>query len=184
MKRRALFLDRDGVINKAYVRQGKPYPPANLGEFFFLEGVKEALVFSKKMGFLNIIVTNQPDVATGKQSLNHLNEIHNFINKELTIDDIFVCLHSDFEGCSCRKPLPGMIFSAQQKWQIDLPRSFLVGDRWRDMGAAQAAGCVGLFIDYGYEEQQPEFPYTAVGSLKKAVQKIYELEEKNGIFAP
>ena len=174
-ERRALFLDRDGVVNKAYVREGKPYPPQTFEELVILEGVKDALILSRELGFLNIIVTNQPDVGTGKQSLERVKRLHEEIKKTLTIDDIFVCLHADVEGCLCRKPLPGMLIDAAQKWQINLKKSALVGDRWRDMGAAQAGGCEGFFIDYGYEEQKPCQPYHRVTSLREAVQKISEM---------
>ncbi len=172
MKNKAIFLDRDGVINKAYMRNGKSYPPSNIEELIVLDGVQDALHLSKKMGFLNIIVTNQPDIGMGKQSLEDLDKIHEHIKKTLTIDDIFVCIHVDFDHCACRKPLPGMLVSAQEKWQIDLRKSFLVGDRWRDIGAAQAVGCKGFFIDYGYNEQRPAFPYHTVSSLKEAIHEI------------
>jgi D-glycero-D-manno-heptose 1,7-bisphosphate phosphatase len=175
MTHKALFLDRDGVINKAYLLEGKPYPPSRLEDVVFLEGVKESLALSKKMGFLNIIVTNQPDVATGKQSLDIVNQIHGFIKKSLTVDDIFVCLHSDLDKCSCRKPLPGMLISAREKWQIDFSKSYLVGDRWRDIEAGQAVGCIGFFIDYGYKERRPAPPYHTVVSLEDAVNKMNHL---------
>lgn len=172
MKNKAIFLDRDGVINKTSVREGKPYPPSNIEELIILDGVQDSLHLSKKLGFLNIIVTNQPDIGTGKQSLEALAQIHEHIKKTLTIDDIFVCIHVDFDQCSCRKPLPGMLFAAQEKWQIDFEKSFLIGDRWRDIGAAQAVGCESFFIDYGYNEQRPALPYRTASSLKEAVHKI------------
>lgn len=175
MKNKALFLDRDGVINKAYVRQGKSYPPSALDEFVILDGVREALEVSSQMGFLNLIVTNQPDIGTGQQSQGILDEIHDYIKKTLTIDDIFVCIHTDADVCSCRKPLPGMLLNAQEKWDVDFQKSFLVGDRWRDIGAAQAVGCDSFFIDYGYDERRPEYPHRTVSSLREAVQKICQL---------
>jgi D-glycero-D-manno-heptose 1,7-bisphosphate phosphatase len=178
MKNKAIFLDRDGVINKAYVRKGKSYPPSNVKEFIVLDGVQEALNLSKKMGFLNIIVTNQPDITTGKQSLENLGKIHESIKKTLTIDDIFVCIHVDSDNCSCRKPLPGMLMSAKEKWQLDFGKSFLVGDRWRDIGAAQAACCESFFIDYEYNEKRPTLPYRSVSSLREAVHEIYSLTKK------
>jgi D-glycero-D-manno-heptose 1,7-bisphosphate phosphatase len=179
MKNKAIFLDRDGVINKAYIREGKSYPPSNIEEFILLDDVEKALFLSKKMGFLNIIVTNQPDIGTGKQSTEDLDLIHEHIKNTLTIDDIFVCIHRDCDRCLCRKPLPGMLVSAQQKWEIDFRKSFLVGDRWRDIGAAQAVGCDAFFIDYGYDEQQPAFPYRAVSSLREAVDEISQIAVLN-----
>lgn len=177
MRNKALFLDRDGIINKAYVREGKPFPPYNLEELVLLAGVKEALQVSKEMGFLNIIVTNQPDIATGKQSLEMMEKIHTFIIQRILIDDIFVCLHTDFDKCSCRKPLPGMLLSAKEKWQIDFSKSFLVGDRWKDIEAAQAVGCESFFVDYNYNERVPSAPYHRVTSLGEAVKKIRELKQ-------
>lgn len=184
---RALFLDRDGVINKVCIRDGKSYPPATLNEFVFIEGVRDALILSKQMGFLNIIVTNQPDVGTGVQTAAVLAEMHDLIKTDLTVDDIFVCTHSEDNQCGCRKPLPGMLISAAKKWNIDLQSSYLVGDRWRDIGAAQAAGCASFFIDYGYREQRPNQPYQTVHSLYEAVQMIYKTttmkEEKRWVQA-
>jgi len=175
MKNKAIFLDRDGVINKAHIREGKSYPPSTIDEFMVLEGVKEALLFSKEMGFLNIIVTNQPDIGAKKQCWENLNQIHSYIKKNLAIDDIFVCPHLDFDSCMCRKPLPGMLVTAQEKWQIDFKKSFLVGDRWRDIGAAQAVGCEAFFIDYGYDEQRPDFPYHTAFSLREAIHTIGQM---------
>lgn len=172
MENKALFLDRDGVINKAFIYGGRPYPPSKLEEVTILDGVKEALILSKKMGFLNIIVTNQPDASTGKQDIGTIHEIHTLIKKSLPIDDIFVCFHLGVDNCSCRKPLPGMLFSAQEKWKIDFSKSFLVGDRWRDIGASQAVGCKSFFIDYNYQEKRPDLPYDTVSSLREAVERI------------
>jgi len=172
MDRTALFLDRDGVINKAYVKDGKSYPPSTLEEFIFLDRVKEALLLSRSLGFLNILVTNQPDVGEGRQSLEVVNKMHEVGQKNLPIDDIFVCTHVDLDYCVCRKPLPGMLIAAAEKWQIDLKRSFLVGDRWRDVGAAHAVGCEAFFVDYGYDEQRPSSPYHVVTSLYEAVGQI------------
>lgn len=172
--RRAVFLDRDGVINRANVRNGKPYPPDSLEDLEILPGVKEALERLRAAGFLNVIVTNQPDVATGKQAREVVDAMHARLLKELPIDAVKVCFHSDADRCSCRKPLPGMLLEASRELGIDLAQSFLVGDRWRDIGAAQAAGVKGLYIDRSYEEKKPEKPYLAVKSLPDAAGLILE----------
>ncbi len=174
-KKKALFLDRDGVINKSYIHNGQPHSPCHVEEFIVLNDVKDALILSKKMGFLNIIVTNQPNVARGNHSLETMEQMHEIIKSNLVIDDIFVCLHLDEDECQCRKPLPGMLLSAKIKWDLDFTKSFLVGDRWRDIEAAQAIGCESFWIDYGYNEKQPLPPYHKVGSLKEAVEKIRKL---------
>jgi len=168
VKRRAVFLDRDGVLNASIVRGGKPYAPYSLAEFELLPGVPEALARLRAAGFLNVVVTNQPDVATGKARREDVDAIHAHLLKNLPIDAVKACFHTDNEGCECRKPKPGMVLEAARELGIDLAASFLVGDRWRDVAAAQAAGCKALFIDYQYDEKRPEKPYVAVKSLPEA----------------
>ncbi len=167
--RRAVFLDRDGVINRAIVRDGKPYPPDSLETLEILPGVAGALESLRAAGFLNVVVTNQPDVATGKQRREIVEAINRHLFVTFSLDAIKVCYHAEAESCDCRKPKPGMLLAAAGEMNIDLGRSFLVGDRWRDVGAAQAAGCRALFIDYSYKEKRPDKPYVAVNSLPEAV---------------
>jgi D-glycero-D-manno-heptose 1,7-bisphosphate phosphatase len=166
--RRAVFLDRDGVINRAVVRGGKPYPPDSVEALDILPGVAGALESLRAAGFLNIVVTNQPDVATGKQRREVVEAINQRLCVNLSLDDVVVCYHADADGCACRKPKPGMLLAAAEKWRIDVEKSYLVGDRWRDVAAAQAAGCKALFIDYQYSEKMPDKPYVAVNSLAEA----------------
>jgi D-glycero-D-manno-heptose 1,7-bisphosphate phosphatase len=168
-KRRAVFLDRDGVINRAYVRDGKPYPPDTLAQLEILPGVPAALEQLRSAGFLSVVVTNQPDVATGKQRREVVEAMHAHLLKKLQIDAIRTCYHTDADDCSCRKPKPGMLLDAAAEFGIDLGKSFMVGDRWRDVAAGQLAGCAGLFfLDYGYSEKAPEKPYVSVKSLPEA----------------
>jgi D-glycero-D-manno-heptose 1,7-bisphosphate phosphatase len=168
VKRRAVFLDRDGVLNASPVRDGKPYAPRSLAEFKLLPGVPEALAQLRKAGFLNVVVTNQPDVANGKAKREDIEAIHARLLKDLPIDAVKVCYHDDKDGCACRKPKPGMLLEAAAELGIDLRASYLVGDRWRDVAAAHAAGCKALFIDYQYGEKRPDKPYVAVKSLPEA----------------
>jgi D-glycero-D-manno-heptose 1,7-bisphosphate phosphatase len=167
-----LFLDRDGVINRSLIRGGKPFPPSTVDELEILSGVREALSLTHEAGIVNVVVTNQPDVATGKQRRAVVEDMHKLLRRKLAIDDIRVCYHADIDQCECRKPRPGMLLDAAHDLELDLASSFLVGDRWRDIGAAHAAGCAAFFIDYSYEEQRPELPYTTVASLLEAVQLI------------
>jgi len=166
--KRAVFLDRDGVINRAVVRAGRPYPPASAEELEFLPRVAKAIEDLREAGFLLIVVTNQPDVATGVQRLEEVEAIHQRIRRELRIDDIKVCYHSDRDNCTCRKPKPGMLLEAAAQWSLDLEQSFMVGDRWRDIGAGQAAGCKTILIRYEYDERQAEGPDAVVNSLSEA----------------
>lgn len=153
--RRAVFLDRDGVINRAVVRNGKPFPPENLAAMEVLTGVPLAMQLLANQDFLLIVVTNQPDVARGITARDTVEEIHTYLRNSLPITDIFACYHDDQENCECRKPEPGALFSAAEKHNIDLKNSYMVGDRWRDVEAGERAGCRTIFIDYGYEEKQP-----------------------------
>jgi D-glycero-D-manno-heptose 1,7-bisphosphate phosphatase len=172
--RRAVFLDRDGVINRAIVRDGKPYAAQSLQELELLPGVADALGELRRAGFLNIVVTNQPDVGAGKMSRDVVEAMHAQLLKDLPLDAVKVCYHVEADHCECRKPKPGMILEAAREHRIDLSASFLVGDRWRDVAAAQRAGCKSFFIDYAYAEKNPEKPYVSVKSLPKAARLILQ----------
>ena len=157
----AVFLDRDGVISKAIVRDGKPYPPGCLDEFEVLPGVAEACAALRREGFFLLVVTNQPDVARGKQRREVVEAIHAALRDRVPVDDIRVCYHDDADGCECRKPRPGLLMQAAQEWQVDLARSFMVGDRWKDIEAGRGAGCRSVLIDYGYAEKKGAPDYSA-----------------------
>ena len=166
--RRAVFFDRDGVINRAVVRGGKPYPPDALEQLEILPGVPQALQDLRAAGFLNVVVTNQPDVASGRQRREVVEQMHARLLSTLALDAIKACYHLDSAGCACRKPRPGMLLEAARELGIDLAASALLGDRWRDVGAAQAAGCAAYFIDYGYTERRPAPPFVTVKSASEA----------------
>jgi len=171
---KAVFLDRDGVINKAIIRNGKPYAPLDISELVLLPGVYSALKKLQNHDYLVIVVTNQPDVANGKISKDKVDVINNYLLKNLPINDIKVCFHNDDNKCFCRKPLPGMLIDAAIQYDINLKNSFMIGDRWRDIHAGRDAGCLTYFIDYGYSEKQPEHTTYRVNSLEDAVQHILE----------
>lgn len=168
MMRRAVFLDRDGVINRARVVEGRPYPPRALAELEILPGVAEALQELRNAGFLLIVATNQPDVARGATLRAEVDAINGRLMELLTLDDIRVCFHDSADGCECRKPRPGLLAGAARDYAIDLARSYMVGDRWRDIEAGRQAGCTTLFIDYGYAEKRPEHYDYSVKSLAEA----------------
>lgn len=169
---KAVFLDRDGVINANLERDGRPVAPTSLAEFSILPGVDDLARRLKEAGFLLVIVTNQPDVANGLTPKATVEAMHNEIRRRLPIDDIMVCFHADSDRCSCRKPKPGMILRAAAKHGIDLGASYLVGDRWRDVHAGRAAGCHTIFVDYGYPQDQPAQPDKVVRSLREAAEFI------------
>jgi len=159
---RAVFLDRDGVLNRALERDGQPYPPSSLAEVEILPGVPEACARLKQAGFLLVVATNQPDVGRGTLAREAVEAIHAHLQRLLPLDRIEVCYHAGrgAEPCDCRKPRPGMLQRAAAALGIDLAASWMVGDRWRDVDCGHAAGCRTIFIDYGYREalrQPPDF---------------------------
>lgn len=170
--RRAVFLDRDGVINRSVVREGKPYPPANLSETEILPGVHTALNALSEAGYLLIVITNQPDVANGITTKETVEQINDYLNSSLPIDEFRVCFHADRDQCACRKPAPGALLSAAETHGINLEESYMIGDRWRDVDAGINAGCQTIFIDYGYKEQQPTAMNFSVHTLMEAAQII------------
>ena len=172
MKRRAVFLDRDGVLNCALVRDGKPYPPQSLEELKILPGVREALIRLRAAGFCLIVVTNQPDVSRGKQTRSMVETFHRALQAQLPLDEFRVCYHDDADGCACRKPEPGMLLDAAKGAGLDLASSFMVGDRWRDIEAGNRAGMKTVFIDYGYNEYLKSRPDMTVSSFPEAADWI------------
>jgi len=177
MARRAVFLDRDGVVNESIVRNGKPFPPTSVRETIPVERARESLERLKARNFLLIIVTNQPDVRRGTVRREEIEEIHGFLGRQLPLDDFFVCYHDDCDNCDCRKPNPGLLLKAARKYEVELQTSYLVGDRWRDIDAGTAAGCRTVLIDRGYNERSPAFiPNAVVSSLEEAVDWIIKQE--------
>jgi D-glycero-D-manno-heptose 1,7-bisphosphate phosphatase len=173
LNKRAVFLDRDGVINRAFIKDGKPFPPQSLSELEILPGVENTLLRLKKAGLLIIVVTNQPDVARGKTQKEIVEQIHSMFLKKLPLHDIMVCYHDDSDNCQCRKPLPGMLVDAAEKYSINLKKSFMIGDRWKDVEAGQNAGCRTALIQYGYQEKKPIKPADiVVSSLSETAEWI------------
>ncbi len=174
-RQRAVFLDRDGVLNEAMVRDGRPYPPSSLEELRIIPGATDALQRLRNAGFLLIVVTNQPDVARGTQTRHTVEEFDAALGRALPLDDFYVCFHDGRDRCDCRKPKSGLLTRAAVDWNIDLKRSFMIGDRWRDIDAGAAAGCRTVLIDYGYDERPPEnAPDCRAESLGSGVEWILQ----------
>jgi D-glycero-D-manno-heptose 1,7-bisphosphate phosphatase len=169
---KAVFLDRDGVINANLERDGKPVAPTTLAEFRILPGVVDAARRLKDAGFLLVVATNQPDVRNGITAKAAMEAMHDEIRAQMPIDDIMICLHNDADNCACRKPKPGLLLDAAGKHGIDLRASYFVGDRWKDVHAGQAAGCRTIFVDYGYRQDRPATPDHTVKSLAEAAEYI------------
>ena len=169
MVTRAVFLDRDGVISANVQRDGRPVAPTSMADFRILPGVEEATRRLKELGFVLIVVTNQPDIARGAQTVDVVQRMHGELRRRLPVDDIYMCPHDDHHNCACRKPKPGMLVAAAVAHGIDLARSVMVGDRDKDVEAGRAAGCRTVFVDGGYGKRPvPEADLT-VRSLREAV---------------
>ncbi|MGA2138784.1 MAG: HAD family hydrolase [Verrucomicrobiia bacterium] len=178
---RAVFLDRDGVINRMFVRDGIPFAPTTLEQFAILPGVVEAIAALKNTGFRVIVATNQPDVGAGKVAREIVEAMNARVQQECRVDDVRVCYHTEVDRCACRKPKPGLLVDAARDWSLDLRASYMVGDRWRDIVAGHAAGCRTVLIDYNYSEQKAENPDIVVQSLEEASQRILSEVKHAGI---
>ncbi len=170
MSNKAIFLDSDGVLNTAIMKDGKPVAPTTLAELEIPEDVEPCLEKLKVAGYLLICVTNKPDIERGLMTQEDVDAIYNKMRSVLPLDDVFICYK---ENSYCYKPKPGLLLDAAKKYDIDLARSYMIGDRWRDIGAGQNAGCKTIWIDRGYQEQKPMPPADfTVHTLTEATQWI------------
>jgi D-glycero-D-manno-heptose 1,7-bisphosphate phosphatase len=172
--RPAVFLDRDGVLNEAIMRNGKPDSPRDSSELIIPQGACGALEELKREGFLLIVVTNQPNITRGKVTRADVDRLNAQLAAVLPLDSIEVCEHDDQDQCKCRKPKPGMILRAQENFGVNLGLSFMVGDRWRDIEAGRRAGCRTILIGDGYGENFPCAPTIKVASLPRAASWIIQ----------
>lgn len=175
MGRRAAFLDRDGVLNRGILREGRLHPPRSAEEVEILPGVPEACRQLSGAGLLLIGATNQPDVARGTQTREAVLAINERLRRSLPLLEIRTCFHDDADGCACRKPKPGLLLEAAREHGIDLARSFMVGDRWTDVAAGRAAGCLTFLIDAPYNERSRCPPDHDVAGLPEAAGRIVAL---------
>jgi D-glycero-D-manno-heptose 1,7-bisphosphate phosphatase len=174
MKARAVFLDRDGVINRALERDGFPYAPVSLDEFEIYPEVPAACAKLKAAGFLIIVATNQPDVGRGTMKQETVEAIHAEMCRQLPIDRVEVCYDSGYGPVESefRKPKPGMLLRAARELEIDLAQSWMIGDRWRDIDCGFAAGCKTILIDRHYKEALKQPPDFRAENLTEAAEII------------
>jgi D-glycero-D-manno-heptose 1,7-bisphosphate phosphatase len=168
-RRPAIFLDRDGVLNEVTVRDGVPHPPPSVGELRIIDGVVQACLRLRELGYILVVITNQPDLARGRQRWAEVDQIHEVLREQLPLDEIVVCPHDDADHCECRKPKPGMLLDAAQRLNLDLTASYCVGDRWRDVEAGERAGVRTIYIDRHYGERRPASPDFVAASLLDAL---------------
>ncbi len=173
-RRPAVFVDRDGVLNAPYIVDGRPYPPPSVEALAVMPGAREAIVRLRNAGFAIVVVTNQPDVARGRQRQEIVEAINRALAERIPVDDIRVCYHDDPDDCVCRKPRPGLLERAAADMNLDLAKSFMIGDRWRDVEAGRRAGCRTILVDIGCSETEPVASDARVRSLPEAADWILE----------
>jgi D-glycero-D-manno-heptose 1,7-bisphosphate phosphatase len=173
--KRAVFLDRDGVLNPMVERNGRWAAPLSLAAFAVYPWAAESVTRLKAAGLFCLVATNQPEIASGELEAGVLEAMHRRLAQDVPVDGIYVCPHRDADGCACRKPRPGLLEQAAREWGIELPRSFLVGDRWRDIEAARGAGCTAILVD-GPEPGEAR-PDHRAPDLRGAVTTILTLME-------
>jgi len=174
---KAVFLDRDGVINKPIIKNGKGYAPRLLKDFKIFPNVKNDVIKLKKKGFKIFVITNQPDIANKLIKKKTLNKMHNILKKKIPVDKIFYCPHKNSDKCKCRKPKIGMIKKAAKFSKIYLKKCYMIGDRSKDIEAGFRAGCQTIFINNNYLETKPRIQDKTVKSLHAAVKYILRKEK-------
>jgi D-glycero-D-manno-heptose 1,7-bisphosphate phosphatase len=170
----AVFFDRDGVLNESVVRAGKPHPPAGVDDLRIDEAAPVVVPQLRAAGFAIVVITNQPDVARGTTTRERIDAINDRIRATVPIDALYVCFHDTADACDCRKPKPGMILEAAREHDLDLSRSYVVGDRWSDIQAGRTAGCKTVWIDRHYEEKAPHDADANVFTLTAACNWILD----------
>lgn len=171
--RKCVFFDRDGVVIEPKIIDRKPYSVNNLGQVHIYCGIRDTMAMLMKMGYLVFMVTNQPNISRGTQSLEAVNEINQFLLDNLPIDEVFMCIHSDEDKCECRKPKPGLLLQANDKYDIDFSKSFLIGDRWKDIDAGYAVGCTTILIDRDYDEKWSFHTDFVIKDISEILEVIY-----------
>ena len=156
LKNKCLFVDRDGILNEVEIIDGFPHPPKSLASLVITPCARDIIARVTKLGYYTICVSNQPDIARGTQDFSEVVKMNNLLLDNFTIDDIYFCPHDDEDNCNCRKPKIGMFEMARSKYKIDLSKSFMLGDTWRDIYAGNNAGCKTIFLDKNYEMEKPK----------------------------
>jgi D-glycero-D-manno-heptose 1,7-bisphosphate phosphatase len=151
---KVVFVDRDGVLIKAPKINNRPHSILKFEKIKIIKGVVKGIKILKK-NFKIIMITNQPDVYRKKVKKIEVKKINNYLKTMLNLNDVYVCYHDNIHKCNCRKPKLGMFLLAKKKWNINLKKSFLIGDRSSDILAGKKAGCTNFFINYNYDEKLP-----------------------------
>jgi D-glycero-D-manno-heptose 1,7-bisphosphate phosphatase len=170
--RPGVLLDRDGVLNRVVLREGRGVSPRCFAEFELLPGVGAAVESLREAGLPVVVITNQPDISRGVLKPAELVRMHEHLQARVPLDHIYTCIHDDADRCGCRKPRPGLLLRAAAEFQLDLERSWMVGDSWKDVEAARAAGCRMIFVAGPHADVGTSTPQRVVASLPDAVEII------------
>lgn len=172
LTRPAVLLDRDGVLNRTWPEADSTRPPRALDELEILPGVEAALARLEAAGYERVGVSNQPDVARGLVARATVEAINARLVARLGLRAILTCFHDDADACACRKPRPGLLVEAARRFDLDLARSVMIGDRWSDVLAGQAAGCRTILIETPHSRGERCAPDERVADLEQAVTLI------------
>lgn len=173
--RKAVFLDRDGVINVLVPRDRGLYSPRNIDEFELFPWTSRALSRLADNGYELVVVTNQPDIARGLLEISELEKMHQKLCALTPIEHIYICSHDSSDHCDCRKPRPGLLLRAARDLKLDLGTSWTIGDRDSDLQAGQSAGTQTVFIQSGQEALPLHSVPTSVEcNLESAVSHILD----------
>jgi D-glycero-D-manno-heptose 1,7-bisphosphate phosphatase len=167
-----VFLDRDGVLVRSDVVDGKPYAVRSLDDFEIIADAPRATKALREAGFFLVVVTNQPDVGNGIVAREVVEEMNRRLRTELGLDAVKTCFHAQTAGCACRKPSPALLVEAAREFGLDLAASYMVGDRSSDIACGAAAGCTTLFIERHYREPLSAHPHAIVSSTTDAAALI------------
>lgn len=173
----ALYLDRDGILNKVVMRDGIVGSPRDKTEFEILEDAHYLTELAYDLGFKSIVVSNQPDVERGLMTLEKLEIINDLLKDELLIEHIEFCTSSDDDNHD-RKPNPGMLLDTAHMYKINLEESFFVGDGWKDVEAGKRAGVKTILLQTDYNKEIHGSADYNCNSIKEIVELIKSLNEK------
>ncbi len=173
MKKKAIFFDRDGVLNKSIKKKGKPFAPTSYSKFYIYKNLEKKIDKLRKKKYLLYVVTNQPDF--NKKSKIELNKMHQKLMKKFKFNKIF-CSHDKNNFSKNKKPRTGLIRHLLKSKSIDLSKSFVVGDRWRDVDFAYNLKCKSIFIDRKYSEKLNNKPDYICKSTSQAINIILNYE--------
>jgi len=176
-----VFIERDGVLNKARVERQYQVSPLTLEDFKVNQEAVPLLKRLKGAGFVLIVTTNQPGLSRGYQSRRELDRMHELLRATFPLDDILVCPHDETDRCPCRKPKPGLLVEAGFKWHLNLDHSFVISDKWQDAEAARTAGCTSLLLQSPWlGTVHRDF---VMADLASIVDKILTLKTRRGAIA-